>query len=102
MEATREIFWQIPLLVQIGLYLAAAAAIALIGYAVYRRYQMWMLGKPDKRFDNPVGRIGEFIRLSILDGVFHRRFLREPYPGIMHFPSSWAAYFSLSAPAWIF
>jgi len=46
MEATREIFWQIPLLVQIGLYLAAAAAIALIGYAVYRRYQMWMLGKP--------------------------------------------------------
>jgi len=52
---------------------------------VYRRYQMWMLGKPDKRFDNPVGRIGEFIRLSILDGVFHRRFLREPYPGIMHF-----------------
>jgi len=85
MEATREIFWQIPLLVQIGLYLAAAAAIALIGYSVYRRYQMWMLGKPDKRFDNPVGRIGEFIRLSILDGVFHRRFLREPYPGIMHF-----------------
>ncbi len=85
MEATREIFWQIPLLVQIGLYLAAAAAIALIGYSVYKRYQMWMLGKPDKRFDNPVGRIGEFIRLSILDGVFHRRFLREPYPGIMHF-----------------
>jgi len=85
MEATREIFWHIPLLVQIALYLAATAAIALIGYSVYRRYQMWMLGKPDKRFDNPGGRIGEFIRLSILDGVFHRRFLREPYPGIMHF-----------------
>ncbi|MBN1691688.1 MAG: 4Fe-4S dicluster domain-containing protein [Dehalococcoidia bacterium] len=85
MEATREIFWHIPLLVQIALYLVSIIAIALIGYSVYRRYQMWTLGRPDKRFDKPGWRIGEFIRLSILDGALHARFLREPYPGIMHF-----------------
>lgn len=85
MEATREIFWSIPFIIQMLVYLAAIAAVALIGYAVYRRYQMWMLGRPDKRFDNPGHRIWEFIKITILDAVFHRRFFRDPYPGIMHF-----------------
>ncbi|MGA2367727.1 MAG: heterodisulfide reductase-related iron-sulfur binding cluster [Dehalococcoidia bacterium] len=85
MDASREIFWNIPFLVQISLYTAAVVAILLIGYVVSKRYKMWMLGKPDKRFDNPVKRIGEFIKITILDAVFHRRFFRDVYPGIMHF-----------------
>jgi len=85
MEASREIFWNIPLIVQVCLYLSAVAATLLIGYSVFKRYQMWMLGKPDNRFDNLGKRIWEFIKIGLLDGVFHRRFLREPYPGIMHF-----------------
>ena len=85
MEASREIFWNIPFIIQICLYLSAVVAMVLIGYSVSKRYQMWMLGKPDNRFDKPGNRIWEFIKLGILDGVFHRRFLREPYPGIMHF-----------------
>jgi Fe-S oxidoreductase/nitrate reductase gamma subunit len=85
MDASREIFWNIPFFVQISLYTAALVAVLLIGYAVSKRYKMWMLGKPDKRFDNPVKRIGEFIKITILDAVFHRRFFRDPYPGIMHF-----------------
>ena len=85
MEASREIFWNIPLIVQVCLYLSAVAAVLFIGYSVYKRYQMWMLGKPDNRFDKPVNRIWEFIKLGILDGIFHRRFFRDAYPGIMHF-----------------
>ncbi len=85
MDASREIFWHIPFFVQISLYTAAVVAVLLIGYAVYKRYQMWMLGKPDKRFDNPGKRIGEFIKITILDAIFHVRFFRDPYPGIMHF-----------------
>ena len=85
MDASREIFWNIPFFVQISLYTAALVAVLLIGYAVSKRYKMWMLGKPDKRFDNPVKQIGEFIKITILDAVFHRRFFRDPYPGIMHF-----------------
>lgn len=85
MEATREIFWSIPFIVQILLYLASIAAVALICYVVYKRYQMWMLGRPENRFDNPGPRIWEFIKITILDAVFHRRFFRDIYPGIMHF-----------------
>ncbi|MHB8086178.1 MAG: heterodisulfide reductase-related iron-sulfur binding cluster [Dehalococcoidia bacterium] len=85
MDASREIFWNIPFFVQISLYTAALVAVLLIGYVVSKRYKMWMLGKPDKRFDNPVKRIGEFIKITILDAVFHRRFFRDIYPGIMHF-----------------
>lgn len=85
MEATREIFWHIPFAIQILLYLSAVAAIVLIGYVIKKRFQMWTLGRPEKRFDNPGPRIGEFIKITILDAIFHRRFFRDPYPGIMHF-----------------
>ena len=85
MNASREIFFDIPLVVQLLVYLSAIVAIVLIGYMINRRYQMWMLGKPDKRFDQPGKRIWEFIKITILDAIFHGRFLREPYPGIMHF-----------------
>ena len=85
MDASREIFWHIPLFVQIISIPVSRSCVLLIGYAVYRRYQMWMLGKPDKRFDHPGKRIGEFIKITILDAIFHVRFFRDPYPGIMHF-----------------
>lgn len=85
MEASREIFWQIPFVIQLCLYFVSLLAVCLVGYVIYKRYQMWMLGKPENRFDNPWKRIGEFIKIGILDGLFHRRFYRDPYPGIMHF-----------------
>lgn len=85
MDASREIFYQIPIAVQLLLYSLSIVAVGLIVYVIIRRYKMWMLGKADNRFDQPKKRIGEFIKISILDAFLHRRFLREPYPGIMHF-----------------
>lgn len=76
-EATRVIFWQIPLVIQIALYLVSIVAVLLIGYAVYKRYQLWMVGKPDNRFDKPAQQIGEFIKIGILDGFLHRRLDRK-------------------------
>jgi Fe-S oxidoreductase/nitrate reductase gamma subunit len=84
MEAFREIFWNIafgPLV----LYLLGAAALGIFVYAIYRRFHLWVVGKPDKRWDNLGKRIWDFIVVGIVDGLFHRRFFREPYPGIMHF-----------------
>jgi Fe-S oxidoreductase/nitrate reductase gamma subunit len=84
MEAFREIFWDIsfgPLV----LYPLGAAALGIFIYAMYRRFRLWAVGKPDKRWDNLGKRIWDFIVLGVIDGLFHRRFLREPYPGIMHF-----------------
>ncbi len=84
MEAFREIFWNIsfgPLI----LYPLGVAALGIFIYAIYRRCRLWAVGKPDKRWDNLGKRIGNFIVTGIVDGIFHRRFFREPYPGIVHF-----------------
>jgi Fe-S oxidoreductase/nitrate reductase gamma subunit len=84
MEAFREIFWDISF-GPIVLYTLGAAALGIFIYAIYRRVRLWRVGKPDKRWDNLGKRIWDFIVVGIVDGLFHRRFFREPYPGIMHF-----------------
>jgi len=84
MEASREIFWNIGIGPFI-LYPVAAVAVAILIYAIYRRCLLWMIGKPDNRFDNLGKRIWGFVVTGVVDGLFHRRFFREPYPGIMHF-----------------
>lgn len=84
MEASREIFWGIPFGAAI-LYPLGVAALAVFVYAFYRRYRLWTIGKPDNRWDHLAKRIWNFIVTGVVDGLFHRRFFREPYPGIMHF-----------------
>jgi Fe-S oxidoreductase/nitrate reductase gamma subunit len=84
MAAFREIFWDISF-GPVILYLLGAAALGVFIYAIYKRARLWAVGKPDKRWDNLGKRIGDFIVVGIVDGLFHRRFFREPYPGIMHF-----------------
>jgi len=84
MEAFREIFWNIDF-GPVVLYTLGAAALGIFIYAICRRFRLWKVGKPDKRWDNPGKRIWDFIVLGVIDGLFHRRFFREPYPGIMHF-----------------
>lgn len=84
MEASREIFWGISLGALI-LYPLGVAALAVFIYAFYRRYRLWTIGKPDNRWDQLGKRIWDFIVAGVVDGLFHRRFFREPYPGIMHF-----------------
>ena len=73
MEPTREIFWNI----EFGeiLYIFGAIVIGLFIYALYRRYKIWRLGKPDNRLANLNKRIRDFINIGIIDGAFHRRFL---------------------------
>ncbi len=84
MEAFREIFWGISFGPFI-LYPLGIAALAIFVYAIYRRSLLWRLGSPEKRWDNLGKRIWNFIVTGIIDGLFHRRFFREPYPGTMHF-----------------
>ena len=101
MVPTREIFWNI----QFGeiLYLLAAIAVGILVYALYRRYKLWRLGKPDNKFDHLGMRLWAFIVAGIVDGIFHRKFFgvanglghrnlstmdfqpKELYPGSMHF-----------------
>ncbi len=85
MEASREIFWNLGILGPIVIYLLGAASLGVLIYAVVRRYKLWMIGKPEKRTDNLGKRIKDFIVLGFVEGLFHKRIFREPYPGIMHF-----------------
>ena len=72
MTPTREIFWNI----EYGeiLYIFGIIVIALIIYALYRRYRIWRLGGPDNRFTPLFKRVNSFIYVAIVDGVFHRKF----------------------------
>jgi Fe-S oxidoreductase/nitrate reductase gamma subunit len=84
MEAFREIFWDIPLGPYI-LYPLGLLAAAILVYALLGRFRLWSIGKPDNRLDNPCKRIWNFIVTGLVDGLFHKRFFREPYSGTIHF-----------------
>jgi hypothetical protein len=61
------------------LFLLFIAAV-VFAYGFYRRYRLWMTGKPEKRTDQPKERL-----LSLWAYVMgHKRMLRDVYPGWMH------------------
>lgn len=84
MEAFREIFWNVPLAPYI-FYTLGILSVGAIIYAIYRRVQLWNIGKPEKRTDSLGARIIDFISEAIINGIVHKKFFRDPYPGIMHF-----------------
>jgi Fe-S oxidoreductase/nitrate reductase gamma subunit len=84
MEAFREIFWNVSI-APFFIYPLGAIAVGLVIYALVRRIRLWRIGKPDNRVDNIGKRIWDFIVEGIVDGVIHRRFFRDFYPGAMHF-----------------
>ncbi|MBA7596968.1 EtfAB:quinone oxidoreductase [subsurface metagenome] len=98
MEESREIFWNIGSSGHILYYLLIPLA-AILAYAVYRRYRLWRLGRPDNRLSDLGKSLRAFIVTGIVDGLIHRRFLREPYPGLMHFLIFWGAIVLLLAAA---
>jgi Fe-S oxidoreductase/nitrate reductase gamma subunit len=81
------------------MYLASAIAAAFLAFSIYRRYKLWRMGKPDDRSKNIGERIRVFIRTSIVDVLAHRRFLRDPYAGVMHLVIFWGFVILLLASA---
>ena len=95
--ASREIFWNIQY--SFVMYIAATLATAFLAYSIYRRYKLWRLGKPDDCAKNVGKRIGVFIRTTVVDLFAHRRFLRDPYAGLMHLFIFWGFVILLLAAA---
>ena len=95
---TREIFWNIGVYGYILYSLLIPLAI-ILAYAVYKRYRLWRLGQPDNRFENLGKSIWSFVVTGVVDGLIHRRFLRDPYPGIIHFLIFWGCIIFLLAAA---
>ena len=97
--ASREVFWNIPYRDSYVMYILAAIAVAFWAFSIYRRYKLWHLGKPDDCSNNIGKRIRVFIRTTVVDALAHRRFLRDPYPGIMHLIIFWGFVILLLAAA---
>jgi Fe-S oxidoreductase/nitrate reductase gamma subunit len=89
MEAFREILWNVP-----GgpwaIYPVALVVAIVFLYAGFVRFlDVWRRGKPEDRFHPFWSRIGNFIKLGVVEGLIHRKFLREFYPGISHLFIFW-------------
>ncbi|NWF55053.1 MAG: (Fe-S)-binding protein [Syntrophaceae bacterium] len=52
----------------------------VFAYGLYRRYRLWMLGKPERRTDQPKERLKSLWAYV----MGHKRMLRDGYPGSMH------------------
>ncbi len=75
--------------------------IGILGYAIYRHYRRWRVGRPANRASCWGRRVGDFIVTAVVDGIIHRRFWggglrlgvtsprdwlpREFYAGLAHF-----------------
>ena len=79
--ASREIFWNI----QLGgiVYLLGFILAAVVCYGLYRRLRLWRLGSEDDRFSDLGSRIRTFV-VTMADGLWHRRIVRDRYAGPMH------------------
>jgi Fe-S oxidoreductase/nitrate reductase gamma subunit len=84
LEAFREIFWDISL-GPVILYPLGLGALGIFIWALINRWHLWRVGKPDNRSDHLGRRFWNYIVLAFNDALFHKRFFREAYPGIMHF-----------------
>jgi len=87
MEVTREIFWNVGQGARYVTYFFMVLTIIIFAYGLYRRYKMWMIGKPSSfSFRN---RLSERICYFIGNGIFHGTILKEAYPGVMHLFLFW-------------
>lgn len=95
--ASREVFWNISF----GnlVYLFAIISIAIWIFYFYRRYKLWLMGREDNRSKDIWKRIPVFIRTIFKDVLPHRRFLRHPFSGLMHFLIFWGFIILLLASA---
>jgi Fe-S oxidoreductase/nitrate reductase gamma subunit len=99
-DASRELFWPYLAIGPWVVYPLAIIAIGCFVYAIWRRWKMvTAVGKTGVEMGSWKNRIFNFIGVGIIDGFIHRRILRDPYPGIMHFLLFWGCLVFMAAAA---
>jgi len=103
-NAQREVFGNIPHALEIGHYILSVLAVVFLVYGIYRRFNIWRMGKIEGRegafkpglkgmledvfllVESPSVMGSYFKRLwrFLRDGALQLRPLRELYPGLMH------------------
>ncbi len=90
-EPTRVTFWNVDF--HWPMYVLAAVTVAILLYGIYIHIRRWKVGRPANRANNWFRRIGNFLYITFVEIIFHRKFLgfekpvrpREFFPGLMHF-----------------
>jgi Fe-S oxidoreductase/nitrate reductase gamma subunit len=82
---TREIYWNIPSLGVVIMYLVAAVALAVMGYGIWRHIRLWRRGRPADRL-RPVG---PRVRAVVVHVLAHGRLLADRVAGAYHFAMFW-------------
>jgi hypothetical protein len=79
--ASKEGFWNI----EFGeiVYLLGFVVVAIVCYALYRRFRLWGIGSSDDRLKNLGSRI-RILLATMADGLWHRRINADRYAGAMH------------------
>lgn len=82
MEIGREVFWNVGSGVRLLVYILMAVSLLVLIYGLVQRFRMWTIGKkvPLGFSQNWAGRIWYFVS----NGIFHKKIMRETYPGLMH------------------
>jgi Fe-S oxidoreductase/nitrate reductase gamma subunit len=78
MVPTREIYGNI-----VGgevVYLFMVVSFSILGWALYRRYRLWMQGRPENRLTD----LGKRLKTMLVYGLGQQKTLRE-FPGLLHF-----------------
>lgn len=78
MVPTREIYGNI-----VGgevVYLFMVVSFSILGWALYRRYRLWMQGRPENRLTD----LGKRLKAMLVYGLGQQKTLRE-FPGLLHF-----------------
>ena len=78
--ATRPLFWNTIHGARELVYIPMIIALVICGYGIYKHVQLWKLGQPENRTEN----VGQGIKDILVYGIFHKRILKETFPGLIH------------------
>jgi Fe-S oxidoreductase/nitrate reductase gamma subunit len=82
---TRHVYWNVPTLFKILVYLGGLGVMALVIWGLYRHIQLWKKGKEEDRKDA----LKERLLFAAKNVFLHTRILTDQYPGLMHLAIFW-------------
>ncbi|MGF7184833.1 Fe-S oxidoreductase/nitrate reductase gamma subunit [Desulfitispora alkaliphila] len=74
----RELYWNID--GDYLLYVFMIIAMGVFAYGVYQKWNFWKIGREEDRFD----RMGERLKVVLVNALGHKKILRDGFPGLMH------------------
>ncbi len=84
-EITRELLWNVPLWVDVAMYLLFVVAMIACGYGLWQRFRVWRQGQRD---ESPIA-LGERLRRLFLVGIVQTRIWRSSLAGLSHAAIFW-------------